>query len=209
MYLWNNIALLEDDGWFTPWVKEAKRLDHHQGFLEAIRPYLKGTVLDIGANIGTHTIYYARYAHTVLAFEPNPATFECLHHNLQGKAILYNVAVGEKPGFIDMVDTENNYGAMYTEPGTSIAVITIDELKLQQCDFIKMDVEGDEIAALKGAAKTILEHRPVMCIECNITTLARKGYTASDLTDLISSMGYTHQVRQPEDISCDLICLPT
>jgi FkbM family methyltransferase len=208
MYLWHNIALIEDDAYFTPWVKQAKRLDHHQGFLKALHPYIKGTVLDIGANIGTHTIYYAKYASRVIAFEPNPVAFECLQHNLKNKAELHNVAVGSFLGKVSMVPQGDNYGAVYTEPSGTIPVITIDSLDLNACNYMKIDVEGDEIAVLHGAVKTILKFRPVMCIECNEQTLVRKRLTGKDLTEAIKALGYTHQVRQPEDISCDLICLP-
>lgn len=206
--LFNNIALIKDDAYFTPWVKEAGELAHHRGFLDALAPYLRGTMLDIGANIGTHSIHYAKYGH-VHCFEPNPIAFECLSHNMKGlpRVHLYNVAVSCEAGFIDMVDQGDNYGAVYTKPGTAIRTITIDSLNLDACDFIKIDVEGDEPNVLLGAWDTIKKYSPVMCIECNKNTLERKGYSASYLEQLIGTLGYTQSVRQPEDISCDLICI--
>jgi FkbM family methyltransferase len=210
MILWNNIALIEDDRYFTRWVKETGRLDHHQGFLRAILPHLRGTVLDVGANIGTHTHFYLSHADYVHAFEPSPEAFECLAHNCPG-AILHNVAVGSAPGHVSMgVAEHGNYGANYTVPSSSpaIPVITIDSLNLPACDFIKIDVEGDEIEVLLGATATITKYRPVLCIECNEHTLIRKGLTGNDLVAHLNLLGYTHSIRKPEDISCDLICLP-
>lgn len=218
--LWNNIALIEDDAYFTRWVKETGKLDHHDGFLNAIEQYIKGTVLDIGANIGTHTCFYVKYANRVLAFEPNPIAFECLQHNVQ-QAELFNVAVSDHIGYINLSPQGTNYGAVYTVPvvgeideqvheagSMNIPTITIDSLNLNACHFIKIDVEGDEIAVLTGAKETILKYKPVMCIECNIHTLTRKGLTGDQLVAVITALGYSTSIRQPEDISCDLICLP-
>lgn len=207
--LWRDIAMIRDDAYYTRWIKETGKLDHHDGFLDYLQPYLRGTMLDIGANIGTHCFRYAQYGH-VLCFEPNPIAFECLSHNMKGiqRVKLFNVAVSDHEGMIDMVPQGDNYGAAYTQPGTSIPTMTIDSLELNACDFIKIDVEGDEIAVLNGALKTIIKYRPVMCIECNKCTLERKGLLAEQLEHLIETLGYTHQVRQPEDISCDLLCLP-
>jgi FkbM family methyltransferase len=209
MYLWNDIALIEDDAYFTKWVKETGRLDHHTGFLNTLKPYLRGTVLDIGANIGTHTIYYTKYADRVLAFEPNPIAYECLEHNLRNtSAKLQNVAVSDHFGFIDIIPQGNNYGAVYTVPGTRIPTITIDSLQLEQCNFMKIDVEGDELAVLMGAKETILKHKPVMCVEVNEHTLVRRGIDGNYLISTIQKLGYTTSVRKPQDISTDLICIP-
>ncbi len=209
-YLWNNIALIPDDAYFTKWVKETKRLDHHQGFLNYLRPYLKGTMLDLGANIGTHSIYYARFGR-VICFEANPIAFECLQHNMKDQNCeLYNLAISDVVGdYIDMADTGDNYGAAFTKPGDSIQTVTVDSLELTACDYIKIDIEGDELKALIGAQKTIAKFRPVMCIECNEHTLVRRDLTGNDLVEYIHSLGYTTSVRKPEDISCDLLCLPS
>lgn len=207
---WNQIALIADDRYFTKWVKESGKLCHHDGFLNYLEPYLHGVILDIGANIGTHTHFYAQRG-TVYAFEPNWEAYECLCHNLKGfpNTHLLNVAVGNQTGTVHMSDLEDgNYGAMFTLPGGVTEVITIDSLHLHQCNFIKVDVEGDEVAVLEGAKQTILTHRPVMCIESNPHTLARKGLTPNDLIATIHNLGYTCKQRVPPDISADLLCLP-
>ena len=210
MYLWNNIALIEDDSHFTKWVQEKGRLDHHQGFLKTLKPYLHGTVLDIGANIGTHTIYYANHASRVFAFEPNPIAFECLQYNLRQylNTTLYPNAVSNHIAKIDIVSCGANYGAAYTLPGNTIPTITIDSLELSECNFIKIDVEGDELAVLLGAEQTVRKYKPVMCIECNEHTLIRKGMNGSHLIKHIQSLGYKTSPHNPNDISTDLICLP-
>jgi len=207
--IWNDIALIKDDQYFTRWVKQEGKLAHHMGFLDYLKPYLRGTMLDVGANIGTHSIYYAGFGH-VHCFEPNAVAFECLAHNMRGtNSSLYNVAVGADNGYITMTTPENgNYGAVYTQPHGEIPVITIDSLHLNACNFIKIDVEGDEVAVLEGARETIKEFKPIMCIESHPSTLIRKGLTANDLIAAIHLLGYTTKQRVPMDISCDLLCFP-
>jgi FkbM family methyltransferase len=210
--IWNDIALIKDDAYFTKWVKETGKLAHHDGFLNYLRPYLGGVMLDIGANIGTHSIYYAQFG-VVHCFEPNPIAFECLEHNLRNhvpERNLHPTAVGAHPGTISMSPPGGgNYGAVFTEPGTDIPVITIDSLNLSQVNYMKIDVEGDELLVLEGAKETIQTHRPVICIESNPHTLSRKNLTPKDLVQAIHSLGYTCKQRVPEDISCDLLCEPS
>lgn len=207
---WNGIALIEDDSHFTKWVKETGRLDHHQSFLRSLKPYIKGTVLDIGANIGTHTAFYARYANIVFAFEPNPMAFECLKYNTIKylNCFVYPSAVANYNGHVDMVSCGTNYGAAYTIPGSEVPCITIDSLHLDSCNYMKIDVEGDELAVLLGAKETIAKYKPVMCIECNEHTLVRKGMSGQTLIDHIHKLGYTTTPHDPRNICSDLICLP-
>ena len=207
--LWHDIALIKDDKYFTKWVRQEGKLAHHTGFLDYLKPFLGGVMLDVGGNIGTHSIYYSEFGH-VHSFEPNPIAFECLVHNMQGtNSTLYNVAVGAESGYISMTTPENgNYGAVYTQPHGEIPVITIDSMQLDACDFIKIDVEGDEVAVLQGAAETIKKFKPTMCIESNPSTLVRKGLSANDLVAAIHLLGYTTKQRVPLDISCDLLCFP-
>jgi hypothetical protein len=103
---------------------------------------------------------------------------------------------------------DGNYGAMYTTPGNTIPQVTIDSLLLPACNFIKIDVEGDELAVLEGAAETIRKFKPIMCIESNPETLQRKGHTTNDLVVMLHTMGYITNQRVPADISCDLLCVP-
>jgi FkbM family methyltransferase len=193
MYLWNNIALIEDDSHFTPWVKKAGRLDHHQGFLKTLEPFLKGTVVDIGANIGTHSIFYSRFASQLFCFEPNPLAFQCLKHNLRNtNANLFQVALSDHHHRIDLISQEQNYGANYTVEGSTINAIPLDSLidLFSSCDFIKIDAEGDELVILQGATELIQKFKPVICIEINEHTLIRKGISGNDVLLYIQSLGY-------------------
>lgn len=205
---WNNIALIADDTHFTKWVKQTGRLDHHQGFLRALEPYLGGVMLDIGANIGTHSIFYAQRG-LVHCFEPNPIAYKCLLHNLRNSsAFLYNAAVGSEEGSADLVVGDKNYGAAFTTQGTSVPVITVDGLGLASCNYIKIDVEGDELAVLQGAEKTIEQFRPVLCVEVNRHTLLRKGLEPRDVYNHLEDRGYRCVGKDDHEEQVDVICLP-
>lgn len=210
MIIWNDIALIEDDSHFTKWVKQYGRLDWHQGLMNRVLPYVRGTVLDIGANIGTHTVAYAKHAHRVLAFEPLPIAFDCLRYNTRNlsSVSLFACAVGIDGTTVSMETPEKNYGASYTVDGLDTRVISIDSLGLHACNFIKLDAEGDEIDILIGAQKTIERFQPVMLIECNRSTLERKGLTSDDLLDCIRKLGYAIEDYKDE-ICCDIVCVPS
>lgn len=208
--IWNDIALIADDTHFTKWVQESGRLDHHQSLLARALPHVRGTVLDIGANIGTHTVAYAKHAERVLAFEPLPEAFECLEHNVRSleNVELYQCAVGRNGGTTGICTPEKNYGASFTIGAGDIEVISIDSLELPACNFIKLDAEGDEIEILVGAQKTIERFQPTMLIECNRSTLHRKGLTSDELLDCIEQLGYRIEGYNNE-ICCDIFCQPS
>lgn len=207
MEIWNGIALIKDDTHFTPWVKEAGRLDHHQALLARALPHLHGTVVEVGANIGTHTVFYAKHADRVIAFEPLADAFQCLHYNTAGLNVeLILAAAGKDFGSATMVTPEKNYGASFTIlDGGCVPVAPIDSLELDACDFLKIDAEGDEIDVLIGAEKTIERFRPTMLIEINRSTLERKGLTAEFLLSVIRSFGYEIEGND-NSICCDVIC---
>jgi hypothetical protein len=75
-----------------------------------------------------------------------------------------------------------------------VEVVTLDTFcdaqRLPRVDLIKIDVEGSEVALLRGAERTIQRFRPVLMIEVNPSTLQNFGYTARDLIEAIGRHGY-------------------
>jgi FkbM family methyltransferase len=140
-------------------------------------------VLDGGANIGM----FARYAleagaSRVVCFEPSPATRLALARNLapyieqdrvtvvskalwneKGRA-LFALAEGDA-GSNQVVQSDGVRGA---ETGIDVELSTIDlevaDLGLSRVDFIKLDIEGAESAAIKGAALTLSRFRPTVAV---------------------------------------------
>jgi FkbM family methyltransferase len=150
------------------------------------------TMVDVGANVGTHTVPFARAVGeqgTVLAFEPQRWSFHLLCANVALNA-LSNVqclrqALGDRAGSVAIPrlspHESRNFGAVATLPagnGEDVACVTLDSLELPACDLIKIDVEGAEPQVLRGASATIARHRPVLFVENNTVEKARATLTA-------------------------------
>lgn len=215
MKIVKGIAILEEDHCICKWVQESGRLDHDQSALPVILPYVKGTVIDVGAFIGDHTIAYARKATKVIAFEPNKSAFECLEYNLNGKknVELRNEGLGDNVGSISLTEVETNIGMTYAEESKKgVKCITIDSLDLKSLDFIKIDAEGYEHKILKGAEETIKKFKPVMVIEINNHALNRNGTSDNDIYIYLNELGYNYRNIYPggpiHDTQLDLLCTP-
>ncbi len=136
----------------------------------------RGTAIDVGAHIGNHTIWFAVIMRMkVLALEPNPKSYaallaNCRHKRASALVTALNVAAGETTGVVEVVDqTPGNSGMAVCRdaPSGTIQRVRIDDIAQDLTDvtLIKVDVEGDEIAVLKGAAATIAAHRPMIYAE--------------------------------------------
>jgi FkbM family methyltransferase len=150
--------------------------DETKVFARMIRPGT--TVLDVGANIGVHSLYFAEAVGAngvVLAFEPQRALYQILCANIALNEI-YNVralqlGLGREngQGFMPVLDysRSGNFGAtsIGADGADQIMVATIDSLGLEHCHFIKIDVEGMEEEVIAGAAQTIARCRPLLYVE--------------------------------------------
>jgi FkbM family methyltransferase len=152
-------------------------------------------VVDVGANIGTHAVAFAKAvgpAGLVLAFEPQPQTFELLRGNLE-RNMIHNVqarAAGlsdaEEQGFItDLDDTHifNSGGAsIHTSSDSAsklrVPLLPLDASSLKACSLVKIDVEGMEAAVIRGMSET-LRLRPVVVAECNSVEAAVACFQAT------------------------------
>jgi FkbM family methyltransferase len=156
------------------------------------------TVLDIGANIGAHTVDLSRLAGpegAVHAFEPQRLMFQMLCANVAlnscANVFTHQVAAGAVNGTVLVPPLDpalsNNYGGLSlldAKLGETVPRITVDSLDLRDCQFIKLDVEGMETEALRGAAATIARFRPVMYVEND-----RQAQSA-ELIGLLQHYGY-------------------
>jgi FkbM family methyltransferase len=129
-----------------------------------------GTILDVGANIGNHTVYFANYLKygAIMAFEPDAQNYELLKFNTASyKNIgLANFAVSDHTGTVYLGRNPNNWGAHeISETGDEVHCISLDKIALNQVTLIKIDVEKHEPQVLDGATDTILRCRPLILIE--------------------------------------------
>ena len=158
------------------------------------------TVLDIGANIGCHTLLLSELVGEkgkVHAFEPCANNYRLLHTNCVlnrcKNTSVYKLGVSSEsktmfiPSHWADVQTNQNYGcislkeAKETNDDEQINTITIDSLDLQGVDFVKVDVEGMELHVLKGMINTIRKFRPCMYIEITATNKVSVGELMQEL----------------------------
>jgi FkbM family methyltransferase len=163
-------------------------------------------VVDVGANIGFYTVPLARAGARVFAFEPMAANHARLVRNvaangLEERVTAVRVAVGETEGTLELAPEPGGAetgNAAPAEPGAanavSVEVRPLDalaaELRIEGCDLVKIDVEGGELAVLRGAAALIGRHRPLIFAELNRFWMERAGWTEADLLGLAGSWGY-------------------
>jgi FkbM family methyltransferase len=167
-------------------------------------------VFDVGANIGVYSLLSAKYVGehgTVHSFEPTPDIFSrlCANVKLNGFICIHpnQLAVAEKSGTSTFyLYKHNGMNSLARqdwvgEPLGQIEVktISIDEYVcikgLNKVDLLKIDVEGAELAVLKGARSLLCSVNPpiVVCEFCDKTT-RNFGYQVSSLRDFLESVGY-------------------
>jgi len=163
---------------YNLWVLRHGRIEAEA---EGVRQVLQGGVaLDLGANIGTYTRLLAELADEVIAIEPVPETFDHLRFNMRSLGVhnvrLINAAASDRDGQVVMEIPRYRRGpeaiadARVVQKPTklrhfSVAAMRVDSLRLRRLDFLKIDVEGHEIAAVSGARETIERFRPAMIVE--------------------------------------------
>ena len=136
-----------------------------------------GVFLDIGANVGNHSLFFALFlnARKVIPFEPNPRAFNLLiqHVLLNGlreKFDLTHIGVGlsdkASSGFAMQDVSRNLGGARMLEGKGGLDVYRADALlKTETPDFIKIDVEGMELKVLAGLEGILERCKPMIFIE--------------------------------------------
>ncbi len=135
-------------------------------------------MLDGGANIGCFTVSFARAMQdwgSVLAFEAQERLFYALCGNIAlnnaMNAQAFNCALDCSDGYVNCPFPDyrmpGNYGAIRVDSGAGLKVTSkrIDSLRLERLDFLKIDVEGMELAVLNGALETIKRCKPLIMAE--------------------------------------------
>lgn len=159
-------------------------------------------VLDLGANIGFHTLALARTVGAqgrVTAIEPQRYCFQLLCANVTlnqlPHVLCLRAAVGDQPGTcavpLNEPTARHNAGATEVSltPGSDktdeVPLITLDSLALTRCDLIKIDTEGFEDRVVLGGHRTIAGFRPVLYIEVHDRERLRR------IAGVLKPLGYS------------------
>ena len=201
---------------------------------EYIKPELD--VLDVGANVGFHTVYFSGLLSTgrVLAVEPTSGAQARLQKNiklnkLRDNIILFEGAASDNPGSaeIKVITGREEFSTMGSMSHQAVSGEHY-ELEVVECQtldslvnlhsltpgFIKLDVEGLEHLVLKGALDTLSRFRPVILAEVSDKLLSENGSSAAEVVNLLESSGYrVCDANAPQNAASladygEVLCLP-
>lgn len=147
---------------------------------------------DIGANVGNHSLFMSQYADAVYAFEPFEPVRRKFEHNLNLNGIqniqINDVGVGEKTetlSFYAPPEGSLGNGSFVkdcnpgNQPHAELRVVDLDAWRRENAapfpSIVKLDVEGYEVPALKGARQTLNEARPLLIFELSDATRRALG----------------------------------
>jgi FkbM family methyltransferase len=168
--------------------------------LDLVRP--GGKVLDLGAHIGTFSLFAAALGYQVVSVDASPCNSALLRESAEKNEFdeiqTIFAAVSNRAGTLEFIQA-GPYGLVDNpflhSPTISVPAITIDELLIDigwdRVDFIKMDIEGSEVAAIQGMTQLLSRaDAPSILYESNGHTLHFFGETPSHLMALLEGFGY-------------------
>jgi FkbM family methyltransferase len=183
--------------------------------LEELRKVVKpgAYVVDVGANTGNHTIFFAgpMQASSVLPFEPLPAAADALRASVARNALKnvdlsrLGVGVSDRDDRMRLVFSgRGGLGATSLEPDPAgeISVATLDSMVSGRVDLLKIDVEGMEMSVLAGSRELIRRWKPLIFIEiANRNTLALMDWLNDanyGVTRIFSDKGHANYLLAPK-----------
>lgn len=186
---------------------EENSLEQLKGILKTENP----RILEVGANIGNHVVFYAKHLNASLIYpvEPNPAAISLLNVNIAMNGCCHKIdrrgigfGVGNHSGrYKAVTGNQDNLGAtsLVEDPNGDLEVVPLDVLMEDApVDFMKIDAEGMELEVLDGAKELIKNNRPLIWIEIlreNVMPFAQKwcranGYRVFASTTYVNTIDY-------------------
>jgi FkbM family methyltransferase len=172
------------------------------------------TVIDVGANIGFFTRYFAAWTGPtgrVIAIEPEAANFERLQSMLRSKGldrivVPVHAAAAEHAGQVALaIDRYHPAGHCLSPDGVPTPAVTVDDLVRQypegRVSFIKIDVQGAELRVLQGATRTLTDARPAVLVELDETALRSQQASIEAVVEFLASYGYQGRLLLPGGLS--------
>jgi FkbM family methyltransferase len=176
----------------------------------------KRICIDIGANIGNHSVAFSKHFEKVYAFEPNPAAFDLLSVNAKWHPNIHPIQLGvsDRKCTVTAVIPVGNEGAarIVESTGAGQAIqfecIRLDEYldaaEFPDVGFIKIDIEGHELQAIKGCEKLMRASTPMIAFE-----LLREDFSRAEETQLLlKSWGYKYFYEVGSDLRAVNILKP-
>ena len=163
-----------------------------------------GIVWDVGANVGFYTLLASKKAKHVYAFEPFPSNAAKLRRHLELNGIknvtVVETAVSDRDGECTFTNTETSTMNHLSDSGDGlrVRVSTLDSVDLPRPDFIKMDIEGEEVKALRGASRLLSQTRPKIFLSVHHVHITNELH--DQCCAILSQHGYSLQHIQHDEI---------
>lgn len=160
------------------------------------------TVIDVGANIGFFSLYFARWVGPegrVIAIEPETRNIASLRRRvaraeMSDVVTCIHAAAADRSGQVRLALTPGHPGDHHlADNGEPVAAVVLDELAAtdpRPVTLIKIDVQGAESMVLAGAHRLIRRHRPAIFIEVHEPSLTRLGASRHELIGALVALGY-------------------
>jgi len=163
------------------------------------------SVLDLGANVGFHTLLFARTVGAgghVWAFEPDPDNFATLCRNLElnsyGNVTAVQAAVGTATGRGSLYHSpfhcdHRTYQTLEGQRGVPVKMVSVDEFlpSGQRIDLVKMDIQGAEGMALQGMKRTLASNPGVVILmEFWPEGLRKTGFSPGRVLSELENQGF-------------------
>lgn len=179
--------------------------------------YLKPDMVfvDIGANLGEYSLFAAKRlaAGKVLAFEPLTSIRAVLEENIRinnfGNINVFPVGLASEEQVMTIHEFEDVHeglatffpGGRQSKSAREVELKRMDDLLTShdpgRIDFVKIDIEGGELSALKGCRNMIARYRPVFMVEVNEETYRTAGYEVKDILDFFADFNYKpYEIRR-------------
>lgn len=157
---------------------------------ELINKARGSTILDIGANVGHHSLFFSKFGKEVHSFEPFSEVSARLEQKIADNGLtnvhLHKVALGEKDEVKEFFpsDTNNTGTGSFVNRQSSREPVKLsifngdsylESNNITDIGFIKIDVEGFEIEVLKGLKQTIKKYQPIIFFEWSISETDSKS----------------------------------
>lgn len=175
-------------GWHE--LAEHVKVRHHRSAVQA------------GGHIGVFPQFLSLDFKHVYTFEPDWENFQCLVRNADAKNVFATrAALGAVHGCKELrVQPRNTGGHQMSHKDGDVPMLRIDDLGLDDCDLLMLDLEGYEFFALLGATETIMRCKPLIIVEQN-KKARNQGFQPGAIQLLLNSFNY----RQREAVGENLI----
>ena len=169
----------------------------------------KEIFIDVGANIGNHTLYFRNSFKKIYSFEPHPKTYKLLQLNTEDFPHIKTFNIGlsneKKQSHIFIESRKNVASTNYIEDqkgGDKIFFEKFDDLYNfeNSISFIKIDVEGSELDVLKSMKKNLENNSPIISLEFDMKDFSKNNEIISFLSELGYKKYYFFKTNRPLDL---------